>query len=102
MTDTRPATRQTPPQPTQTLRSRPNKEPFDEALSIRQVAVILGMTTLTIYRRINSGDIHAYRLPGRRGPWRINASTIHELQNGRKSPVRPELDDYIGSVIGKS
>jgi excisionase family DNA binding protein len=56
-------------------------------LSVAEVAQTLGLSKLTIYRRIWHGSLPALRL-SERGAVRIPASVLEELAHTSEAPVR--------------
>lgn len=75
---------------------------FDPSLNIRQAAKILQVTPVTIMRQIKSGYLPAFRLPGKRGSWRIKGSTIVAIQNRTPTAAEPRgLGDFISKKTEK-
>lgn len=56
-----------------------------EFYSVKQVARRLGVSKLTIQRRIADGKIRAFRTNGESGPYRISQEALDEYVMGDKN-----------------
>jgi excisionase family DNA binding protein len=59
-------------------------QPYDQMMTVDEVAELLRVSKLTVYRMIDRGDLEAVKLPiGRRGGYRISKTSLDRIF-GRK------------------